>query len=60
MPIESLYLVPSEDSADENGQPLFCVFNRQIDAITFVGREELALLKKRGIRTLASLPEESA
>ena len=55
--IESLYLVPSEDSLDDEGRSIHCVFNREIDAVTWVDSEEVSLLKQRGIRALEALPD---
>lgn len=55
-PIEDLSLVPSEDFTNEEGKLIYCVFNRKIDALTFVAAEDLDVLRARGIQTLANLP----
>lgn len=55
--IESLFLVPAEDGTDEDGSPIFCVFNQEIDAVTFIDTAERESLISRGIETLESLPE---
>ena len=39
---EDLYLVPSEDSLDDDGEPIYCVFSEELDAVTFVDAEELS------------------
>ena len=55
--IEDLYLVPSEDSLDDDGEPIYCVFSEELDAVTFVDAEELSVLRRRGIQTLDRLPD---
>jgi hypothetical protein len=55
-PIEDLFLVPSEDLSDEKGEPIYCLFNRKIDALTFIGVEDRDVLRERGIQTLPNLP----
>ena len=55
--IEDLYLVPSEDFLDDDGEPTHCVFSKELDAVTFVDADELAVLKQRGIQTLDRLPD---
>jgi hypothetical protein len=57
MPIDELFLVPSEDSVDEEGKRMYCVFNRARDSITFIGATDFALLKERGVQVLPALPE---
>ena len=52
MGIEDLYLAPSEDSLDDDGEPIYCVFSEELDAVTFVDAEELSVLRRRGIQTL--------
>ena len=56
-PIEDLYLVPSEDSLDDDGDPIYCVFSHELDGVTFVDADEVAVLRRRGIQTLDRLPD---
>ncbi len=55
--ISSLFLVPSEDTIDEGGESCHCVFNAEIDAVTFVGPADRLDLIGRGIGTLEDLRE---
>lgn len=57
-PIEGICLVPSENVTGEAGETLHCVYDRETDAVTFVGAEEAALLLQHGVQTLDALPEE--
>lgn len=56
-PIEDLFAIPSEGYVDEAGVPTHCIFSRKLDAVTFVGPEEYAVLKARGIQEMPELPE---
>ena len=55
--IHDLFLVPSEDSLDDDGELSYCVFSKELDGVTFVDADELAVLKQRGIQTLDRLPD---
>ncbi len=55
--VEDLYLVPSEDLLDDDGEPIYCVFSRELDAVTFVDAKKLSVLTERGIQTLDRLPD---
>ena len=57
LPIEDLFAITSESYTDEDGVPTHCIFNRKLDAVTFVGPEEYSELKARGIREMAELPD---
>ncbi len=44
--IESLFRVPVEDFVGEDGNECICIFNSEIDAVTFVSRDEADELDK--------------
>ena len=56
-PIEDLFAIPTESFVDKNGVPSHCIFNRKLDAVTFVGPEEYFELKARGMQEMSKLPD---
>lgn len=57
-PIGELFRVPSEDILNEDGEKLHCVYNRRVDAVTFVDSVHCEQLERRGIATIKSLPDD--
>jgi|GEM_PF-6314322 len=57
-PIDDLKVVTTEQSEDEEGLPIYCLYSKRLDSITFIKDEELTRLRHRGIREIESLPEQ--
>ena len=57
-PIEDLFLIPSDDSVDDEGEPIHCLFSKELDAVTYIDAGDLAVLRQRGIQSLDRLPED--
>ena len=53
--------MPSEDSLDDDGEPIYCVFSEELDAVTFVDAEELSVLRREASkRSIAFQPDGAA
>lgn len=56
-PIEDLAFVPVEDFDDADGNRCVCVYNRKIDAVTFIDEGFAKQLRLSGVMALDALPE---
>ena len=55
-PTDDLRIVTSESFEDEDGQFLYAVYSVSMDALMFVGADEVQALRGRGVVEVEALP----